>query len=153
LLFYKATFNILEYDQCRLWVKDEFSIEMDRDVNFRETTVRILAGVLSAYHLTGDEIYLAKAVKQSLEYNYLNLRILNMRFKIQWELGHRMLPVFQSPSGIPYSEVNLKTGKTHWHSTGLRPNMASISEIASVQLEFRDLSRITSDPSYEVPVP
>lgn len=61
-------------------MKDEFSIEMDRDVNFRETTVRILAGVLSAYHLTGDEIYLAKAVKQSIEYNYIHLRILTMRF-------------------------------------------------------------------------
>lgn len=60
-----------------------------------------------------------------------------------------MLPAFKSSVGIPFSEVNLKTGKTHW-STGMRANLASISEIASVQLEFRDLSRITSDSTYEV---
>ena len=53
---------------------------------------------------------------------------------------------FDSPSGIPFSDVNLKT------RTGHAPKWSpdsSTSEVTTVQLEFRDLSRITGDRKYE----
>jgi mannosyl-oligosaccharide alpha-1,2-mannosidase len=45
---------------------------------------------------------------------------------------------FGSPSGIPYSDVNLKS------ATGHAPKWSpdsSTSEVTTIQLEFRDLSR------------
>ena len=53
---------------------------------------------------------------------------------------------FDSPSGIPFSDVNLKT------RTGHAPKWSpdsSTSEVTTVQLEFRDLSRVTGNPKYE----
>lgn len=56
------------------------------------------------------------------------------------------MPAFNSPSGIPYSDVNLATMIAH--SPKWSPD-SSTSEVTTIQLEFRDLSRITSDPTFE----
>lgn len=37
--------------------------QKDVDVNLFESTIRILGGLLSAYHLTGDALFLQKAVR------------------------------------------------------------------------------------------
>lgn len=36
------------------------------DVNLFETTIRVLGGLLSTYHLTGDQLFLEKAVRESI---------------------------------------------------------------------------------------
>lgn len=66
--------------------------------------------------------------------------------ELQTELGNRMMPAFSSPSGIPYSDVNLATMVAH--SPKWSPD-SSTSEVTTIQLEFRDLSRITNDPTFE----
>src|SRR6185503_18164890 len=48
----------------------------------------------------------------------------------------RLLPVFESPTGMPYMYVNLKTGK----ATGAKSNPA---EIGTLLLEFGTLGRLT----------
>ena len=58
-----------------------------------------------------------------------------------------MLPCFNSPSKVPYSDVNLLTGRAHAPRWG--PD-SSTSEVTTIQLEFRDLSRITGEKKYEV---
>lgn len=35
---------------------------MNRDVNLFEVTIRVLGGLLAAYHLSGDILFLNKAV-------------------------------------------------------------------------------------------
>merc|ERR1711916_152852 len=53
---------------------------------------------------------------------------------------------FNSPTGIPYHEVNLKTGKAgnpSWNA-----EYSILSEIGSVQLEFKALSHFSGDPKY-----
>lgn len=62
------------------------------------------------------------------------------------ELGNRLLPSFLSPSGIPYSDVNL--GERTAHSPKWSPD-SSTSEVTTIQLEFRDLSRSLKVPIYE----
>lgn len=57
------------------------------------------------------------------------------------------MPGFHSSSGVPYSDVNLQTGHAHAPTWG---QDSSVSEISTVQLEFRDLSRLTGDSKYEV---
>jgi len=65
------------------------------------------------------------------------------------DLGDRLLGSFTSPSGIPYSDVNLQSSKGH--APKWSPD-SSTSEVTTIQLEFRDLSRITGDPKYETAV-
>jgi hypothetical protein len=65
----------------------------------------------------------------------------------QVDLGTRLLPCFNSDSGVPYSDVNLATRKAH--SPKWSPD-SSTSEVTTIQLEFRDLSRCTGDPKFEV---
>lgn len=37
---------------------------MNRDVNLFEVTIRVLGGLLAAYHLSGDILFLNKAVSR-----------------------------------------------------------------------------------------
>lgn len=116
-----------EYDEARRWIESSLKLDINKDVNLFETTIRVLGGLLSIYHLSGEDIYLTKAV----------------------ELGNRMLPCFESPSSIPYSDVNLLSMKAH--APKWSPD-SSTSEVTTIQLEFRDLSRVTNDPVYETAV-
>lgn len=57
------------------------------------------------------------------------------------------MPCFDTESGIPFSDVNLFTRKAH--APKWSPD-SSTSEVSTIQLEFRDLSRATGNPVYEV---
>ncbi|KAH8338292.1 hypothetical protein KR074_010052 [Drosophila pseudoananassae] len=113
-----------EFKEARDWVENSLRFDTKRDVNLFEVTIRVLGGLLAAYHLSGDTMFLAKAS----------------------ELGNRLLPAFSSPSGIPYSDVNL--GDLSAHSPKWSPD-SSTSEVTTIQLEFRDLSRSTNVSIYE----
>ncbi|KAH8382496.1 hypothetical protein KR009_003891 [Drosophila setifemur] len=113
-----------EFKEARDWVEHSLRFDTKRDVNLFEVTIRVLGGLLSAYHLSGDTMFLEKAA----------------------ELGNRLLPAFLSPSGIPYSDVNL--GDLSAHSPKWSPD-SSTSEVTTIQLEFRDLSRSTNISIYE----
>lgn len=63
------------------------------------------------------------------------------------DLADRLLPSFDSESGVPYSDVNLFTRKAH--APKWSPD-SSTSEVTTIQLEFRDLSRATGNLKYEV---
>ena len=51
-----------EFQQARDWVASSLSFDKNVDVNLFETTIRVLGGLLSAYHLSKDEVFLRKAV-------------------------------------------------------------------------------------------
>ncbi|KPP66808.1 endoplasmic reticulum mannosyl-oligosaccharide 1,2-alpha-mannosidase-like [Scleropages formosus] len=113
-----------EFEEARKWVATELSFFRNVDVNLFETTIRILGGLLSTYHLTGDSLFLDKAK----------------------DIGSRLMPAFSTPSKIPYSDVNIGKGVAHpprWTSD------STVAEVASIQLEFRELSRLTQDPQYQ----
>lgn len=113
-----------EFEEAKEWIAHSLRLKADRDVNLFEVTIRVLGGLLSAYHLSAERLFLDKAV----------------------ELGDRLLPCFDSDSGVPFSDVNLGSLKSH--SPKWSPD-SSTSEVTTIQLEFRDLSRITGDPKYE----
>lgn len=65
----------------------------------------------------------------------------------QEDLGNRLLPAFKTPSKVPYSDVNLGTGVARpprWTSD------STVAEVTSIQLEFRELSRLTGVTKYRV---
>ena len=90
------------------------AFDQDLSVKTFEITIRMLGGLLSGWQMTGDP------------------RLL----RLADDLGTRLLPAFASPTGMPYTFVNLKTGKTR----GPRSNPA---EIGTLLLEFGTLSRAT----------
>lgn len=51
-----------EFQESRDWVANKLIVEQNRDVNLFETTIRVLGGLLSAYHFTEDHVFLDKAV-------------------------------------------------------------------------------------------
>ena len=51
-----------DFHEATEWVRLEMKIAQDKDVNLFETTIRVLGGLLSTYHLTGDTLFLDKAV-------------------------------------------------------------------------------------------
>jgi len=113
-----------EFDEARKWVAESLTFEKDIFVNLFETTIRVLGGLLTAFHLTGDNMFKVKAT----------------------DIGDRLIGAFASPSPIPYSDVNMKTKAAKQPGWG---GESSLSEVTSIQLEFRELSRITQNDTYE----
>eukprot|EP00794_Sanderia_malayensis_P015672 gene15672-17252_t len=113
-----------DYKEARDWVDKNLHFHQAGDVNLFETTIRILGGLLSIYHLTDDAMYLAKAK----------------------DLGNRLHKGgFSTGTKIPYSDVYLTSQTGHSPSWG--PD-SSLSEVSTIQLEFKDLSKSTGDPKY-----
>jgi len=108
-----------EADKAREEITKNLSFDQDIEVKNFEITIRLLGGLLSSYQLTGDKKLLVLAD----------------------DLGTRLLPAFNSPTGMPYMFVNLKTGKTR----GAESNPA---EIGTLLLEFGTLSKLTNKPVY-----
>ena len=85
----------------------------------------MLGGLLAAYHLSGqDSIYLERAK----------------------DLADRILPTFDTPSGLALSQVNLAQRKgiqdPDW------PGLISTAEAATLQLEFKYLAYLTDEDIY-----
>lgn len=49
-----------EFWEARDWVRDELTFSHATDVSVFETTIRELGGLLSAYDLSGDDIFKKK---------------------------------------------------------------------------------------------
>ena len=52
-----------EFQEARDWVQQNLQFTTNKDVNLFETTIRVLGGLLSAYHLSGDKVFLDKATE------------------------------------------------------------------------------------------
>jgi len=123
-----------EYHRAAEWCKANLDFDRDETFNTFETTIRVLGGLLSAHYLTSisDDasiradaaFYLEKAV----------------------DIGDRLLGAFNTPSGIPYSGINLhsREGIPDRDNNGL----SSLAEAATLQLELKYLSYLTDDPIY-----
>jgi len=103
-----------EGKQTRNYIATHLSFDKDIDVQNFEITIRLLGGLLSVYELTDDKRLLALAE----------------------DLGNRLLPVFESPTGLPYRYVNLKTGK-------VRGNITNPAEAGTLLIEFGTLANLT----------
>ncbi|KAK7048379.1 glycoside hydrolase family 47 protein [Favolaschia claudopus] len=116
-----------EYSRAREWVATKMSFDRNATFNTFEVipTFFTRCGLLSAYHLSGnDTVYLEKAV----------------------ELADRMIPVFNTPSGLPLTNINLALREgaidPNW------PEFVSSAEVATLQLELRYLSVLTGNSIY-----
>ena len=51
-----------EFAEAKAWVKNSLKFNKNIYVNLFEVTIRVLGSLLSSYHLTGDKMFLTKAV-------------------------------------------------------------------------------------------
>ncbi|BAO40533.1 endoplasmic reticulum mannosyl-oligosaccharide 1 [Kluyveromyces marxianus] len=113
------------------WVDNTLNYDIDSEVNVFETTIRMLGGLLSAYHCS--ETY-----KVGNSTVYLNKAI---------DLGDRLASSFtQSATGIPYSSINLGSGKAI--KNHVDNGASSTAEFTTLQMEMKYLSYITGNSSY-----
>ena len=101
------------------YILDNLSFDKDIEVQNFEITIRLLGGLLTIYQLTNDKRFLDLAE----------------------DLGNRLLPVFNSPTGLPYRYVNLKTGKVS------KP-VSNPAETGTLIIEFGTLSKLTGKPIF-----
>jgi mannosidase alpha-like ER degradation enhancer 2 len=108
-----------EAKATREYIVKNLSFDKDISVQNFEITIRLLGGLLSSYQLTGDK------------------RLLNLAE----DLGNRLLPAFDSPTGMPYRFVNLKTGK-------VRDAESNPAETGTLLIEFGALAKLTNRPVF-----
>lgn len=118
-----------EYKQGRDWIAQNLDFDIKSEISLFETNIRFMGSLLANYALTGDVMFRDKAA----------------------ELGERMLPAFNTETGIPHSLINLHTGASKnygWASSGC----SILSEIGTMHLEFAYLSDITGNPIFRAKV-
>ncbi|KAJ1737455.1 hypothetical protein H4217_003169 [Coemansia sp. RSA 1939] len=89
-----------------------------------ETNIRYIGGLISAYELSGDRMFLKQATA----------------------LADVMLEAFDTSTGIPWQMWDVQTG-TGSSETG-PSTLNNLAEIGTYQLEFFRLSQLTRDPAY-----
>ena len=108
-----------EFADALGWVKANCDFDVDGEVSVFETEIRLVGGLLSAHHACGDPVLLAKAR----------------------DLADRLLPAFDTPTGMPYRYVNLRT-------KAVRDPMSNPAEIGTHIAELGTLSKLTGDRKY-----
>lgn len=114
-----------EFAEAQNWVAQSLSFDHAGQVSVFETTIRELGGLLSAYDLSGSKVFLDKAK----------------------QLGDRLIHAFSaSRTGIPSAMLNMRNNAP---ANGWAGPTAILSELGTLQVEFRYLAYATSTPSYE----
>lgn len=108
-----------EAAEAKKLILENLSFDKNIEVQSFEITIRLLGGLLSAYQMDGDERFLILAE----------------------DLGNRLLPVFNSSTGMPYRFVHFQTGK-------IRDSLNNPAEIGTCLIEFGTLSKLTGKPVY-----
>lgn len=109
---------------------ENYALNMDwnKDVYVQvfEVNIRILGGLLAIYDVTKNPEILKKAI----------------------DFGDKLLPAFDSPTGIPYHSVNLKTGATSGNNGEGPGNIVNTAQAATYLLEFGILSYYSQKSKY-----
>ena len=108
-----------EAEEAKQLILENLSFDKNLDVQGFEVNIRLLGGLISCYQWDGDKGFLDLAT----------------------DLGNRLLPLFKSPTGLPYRYVNLQSGAT-------RDYKNNPAEIGTYMLEFGTLSKLTNNPIY-----
>ncbi|KAL9696371.1 hypothetical protein quinque_015656 [Culex quinquefasciatus] len=124
------------YSEFRRVVRllEQKSFDSDINVSVFETNIRIVGGLLSAHlmsHKAGVEL------EEGWPCNGPLLRLAE-------DVAKRLLPAFDTRTGMPYGTVNLKYGVPYGETS-----VTCTAGIGTFVVEFGALSRLTGDPIYE----
>ncbi|XP_077156899.1 mannosyl-oligosaccharide 1,2-alpha-mannosidase IA [Paroedura picta] len=114
-----------EFKEAKEWVEKKLDFNVNAEVSVFEVNIRFVGGLLSAYYLSGEEVFRKKAV----------------------ELGKKLLPAFHTPTGIPWALLNIKSGigrNWPWASGG----SSILAEFGTLHLEFMHLSYLSGNQEF-----
>uniref|UniRef100_A0A6Q2XZH0 alpha-1,2-Mannosidase n=1 Tax=Esox lucius TaxID=8010 RepID=A0A6Q2XZH0_ESOLU len=114
-----------EYNDAKEWVETSLDLNSNGEASLFEVNIRYVGGLLSAYYLTGEEMFKRKVL----------------------ELGEKLLPAFNTPTGIPRGVINLGSG-TSWSWGWASAGSSILAEFGTLHLEFVHLSELSNNPIY-----
>uniref|UniRef100_A0A674EFN1 alpha-1,2-Mannosidase n=1 Tax=Salmo trutta TaxID=8032 RepID=A0A674EFN1_SALTR len=126
--------NHTEFQRVATLLQDTVDFDIDVNASVFETNIRVVGGLLSA-HL------LSKRAGMEVEPGWPCSGPL---LRMAEDAARKLLPAFQTPTGMPYGTVNLLRG--------VNPTETPVTCTAGVGtfiLEFSALSRLTGDPVFE----
>ncbi|XP_038568377.1 mannosyl-oligosaccharide 1,2-alpha-mannosidase IA-like [Micropterus salmoides] len=100
-------------------------VTQNGEASLFEVNIRYVGGLLSAYYLTGQELFKNKVL----------------------ELGEKLLPAFNTPTGIPRGVINLGSG-TSWSWGWASAGSSILAEFGTLHLEFVHLTELSNNPIY-----
>lgn len=134
------------------------NVTFDNDVvvSVFEANIRVLGGLLSA-HCLAEDIQSGYAFRDHSATSAAAMAAARRAFarypydgqllRMARDLAHRLLPAFDTPTGIPHARVNLRMGM---RAPGTVRDGATCTACAgSMLLEFSALSRLTGEPIFE----
>jgi len=113
-----------EFDRAKTWIQEELTFNFSKDISFFETVIRIVGGLVSAFDLTGERVFITKAK----------------------EMADKLAPAFNSPHKIPWAKVNIQTGRTSNPSWSGKASV--LAEVGTIQMEYFALSRHSGNKQY-----
>jgi len=108
-----------EAAEVQQYVTDSLDFDKDQFVKIFEVNIRVLGGLMAMYEFTSDKKVLAKAE----------------------DFGKRLLPAYNTGTGIPAYWVNLRTGES-------KGDTVNVAEGGSSLIEMGMLSQFTGNPVY-----
>ncbi|XP_078508367.1 ER degradation-enhancing alpha-mannosidase-like protein 2 [Lissotriton helveticus] len=126
--------NVTEFQRVVNVLQDGVGFDIDVNASVFETNIRVVGGLLSAHLLSkkaGIEVETGWPCSGPL-------------LRLAEKAARKLLPAFQTPTGMPYGTVNLKNG--------VNPAETPVTCTAGVGtfiVEFATLSRLTGDPVFE----
>ncbi|CAN9515603.1 unnamed protein product [Ophioblennius macclurei] len=126
--------NRTEFQRVASILQDTIDFDIDVNASVFETNIRVVGGLLSAHLLSGRS-------GMQLETGWPCAGPL---LRMAEDAARKLLPAFQTPTGMPYGTVNLLHG--------VSPSETPVTCTAGVGtfiLEFATLSRLTGDPVFE----
>lgn len=127
-----------EFEDAVRKVIHDVNLDNDIVVSVFETNIRVLGGLLGGHSV-------ALMLKEKEQMTWYNDELLHMAK----ELGYKLLPAFNTTSGLPYPRVNLKFGIRRPEArTGTETDTCTACA-GTLILEFAALSRFTGIPVFE----
>ncbi|XP_059996995.1 mannosyl-oligosaccharide 1,2-alpha-mannosidase IC isoform X2 [Lagenorhynchus albirostris] len=112
-----------EFQEAKAWVEESFHLNVSGEASLFEVNIRYIGGLLSAFYLTGEEVFRIKAIK----------------------LGEKLLPAFDTPTGIPKGVVNFKSGSNRSWGWAVAGGSSILAEFGSLHLEFLHLTQLSGN--------
>ncbi|XP_035381886.1 mannosyl-oligosaccharide 1,2-alpha-mannosidase IA isoform X3 [Electrophorus electricus] len=115
-----------DYKEAKEWVINNLDLNSNGEASLFEVNIRYVGGLLSAYYLTGEEVFKQKVL----------------------ELGEKLLPAFNTPTGIPRGVINLGSSGTSWSWGWASAGSSILAEFGTLHLEFVHLTELSGNPIF-----
>ncbi|XP_022656999.1 ER degradation-enhancing alpha-mannosidase-like protein 2 [Varroa jacobsoni] len=126
--------NYSEFRRAAKLVLENTDFDKDLNVSVFETNIRVVGGLISA-HLLSKKAGMDLEQGWPCEGPFLRLAV---------DVAKRLLPAFDTATGMPYGTVNLREGVPVGETT-----VTCTAGVGTFIVEFASLTRLTGDPRYE----